>query len=708
MPLDKPTIILSPQQQTLMREDQEMVEHFKTYRQPFEDQMEMGAKAANMIADPTPRSDTSNIFIGIARMIGEASIAALNEGRPEFGFRPGAASDYKKTVFWGSAIDHILDMSNFDSKQHQFLTDFTYLNMGTYEVVNQYPVRTVQMPTKGGKMEPIVKRDYRREKIEVRHRNPFEVWLDPSSPNLQEVRKVYDEEYLTELEFKRRYTHAVVFNADGTTKPRYENTEHVKPGLSMGFGDQDELMYREIEKKDKIVVGKIQDEENDSVRVYANGVPIMNGMLQMKEMADGRRTAGMNALGVHSFCFGPNEMQYDDNLRTTALYPMGLPFTMRGFDALYQALTNMQVDNVRLSNTVGISYRPFDGTSQIDLDARDFYSGDFIDGEIGVHPFGQPRTGEYQVMMEMLDNWCIYLTGVNFKQLQGETARTAFELSQRIRAQNRRFESKLKVLENGCFRKLGQLTLSGAMSELTVEDYEDITEKEVEKYAKKIKAGEITGEDFELVNGKIGRKKVRTMIRVKDRAFSEKFDSTTNKKRKFDINSTDNTLIENKKLKGLTDSFIPAAPEYLWSQEYIERGGIPDVYAKGMRMLADDKDLKFAKVNALMELARTRAMEDPEGTQFDLQKLEKEYTRVVDLPEEDVMKDEGGVAMDLRKDIEEAEESLFPTIQNALLQSPLESSPAGTAPNPATPESLATREAPSVSNTEQRFATPLQ
>ena len=690
-----------------MREDMERITHFKDYRRPFEKQMELGAKAANMIADPSPRNDISNIYIGIARMIGEASIAALNEGRPSFGFRPGAPSDFKKKTFWEAGIDYVMDMSNFDSKQHMFLTDYTYLNMGVYEVVPQYPVRTVQILGKDGKLEPLVKRDYRRSKVEIRHRNPFEVWLDPSAPNLQEVKTVYDEQYITKREFDLRYKNAVVFDINGDKKPRYKNCEHVVAGYDMGFSDQGDLMYRESTNKDRIVIGRLQDEDGDVLREYANNVPIFNGALQMKEMDDGRRTFGMNCLGVHSFCFGPNESQYDANLRTHALYPMGLPYTMRGFDSLYQALTNMQIDNVRLANTVGISYKPLDGTSQLDLDARDFYSGDFIDGEVGVHPFGQTRTGEFQAMMEVIDNWCVYLTGVNFKQLFGDTSKTAFELSQRIRAQNRRFEQKLTVMENGCFKKLGQLCLAGVMSELTVEDYEELTEKEVKKYMKKIKDGDMTGEDFEMEGGKIKRHKALTKFRVKGRAFSEKFSKGTNKTRKFDPFSTNNTLLEDKKMKGMVDSYIPAAPEYIWSQEYMERGGIPDVFAKGSRMLADDKDLKFAKMNTLFDIARARKMEDPEGTQFDLPKMEREMVRISDTPEEDVLQEEMGAGSELKKQIQEAQDLFFSQQQNAALQSPPQPVLAGAGGSPSLPPSLQPRSAPSLGRTGSQFESPL-
>lgn len=632
-PLDKktPQRDLSKEEKDIMRKDAERIEHFKSYRRKFEQQMHKGAQMWNMLSDPAPRDDIANIYIGIARMIGQASITAMSQGRPDFGFRPGAPSDRAKVPFWESGIDHILNLSNYDAKQLYFLTDHTVIGMGIFEVVPQIPMRKKRFKNDSG-FEEVWKRDFSRSKVEVRHRSPFEVWLDPSAPTLDDVRVTYDEQYIHEDTFNLEYKHAIT--PDGHKK--YKNLDLVEPGKELGFGENGELMYRDHKRADRIVVGKLQDEKGDVLRLYASGVPILDESLQIKDKGNGQHTQGMNVLGKHSFCLGGNEHQYDTNLRTHSLYSMGLPYTMRGFDALYQALTNMTVDNIRLSNTNLISYQANDGLSALDMDSRDFYSGDFVDGTIDVHSLGNSNLQVNQAMWDQIDNWAIQLTGVNFKQLFDTGAKTAFELSQRIRAQNARFEHKLTTLENGGLKKLGQLALSGVMSELTAEDWEELTEKEIKLFADKIAKDEISGDDFEKKNGKLSRRKVRTTLRIKGRKMEESFKGKE-KKRKFSPDSLDNTLLDFGKSED--DSFVEAAPEYVWSVEYMEQGALPDVYVTSARMLGDDQDLRFAKINATSNYARQRLAEDPTA-KWDMNKIDKEYVDVLKIEPDEVFKEE--------------------------------------------------------------------
>ncbi|MCH7605470.1 hypothetical protein IID24_05805, partial [Patescibacteria group bacterium] len=317
-----PTARIPEETKRIMREDVELIEHFKNHRKRFDNQMLRGAKMWNMIADPAPRDDISNIYIGYVRMVASVAIAAMNEGRPEFGFRPGGKLDRAKIPIWEAGIDHIMNMSNFDARQNFFLTDHTVLGNAFYEVVPQVPMRKVRFPKGDNKFEEVMKRDWRRPKVEIRHRSPFEVWLDPSAATTDDVRETYDEQYITRKEFDRDYKHAIL--PDGRKK--YINTDMVRHDFTVGFSDDGNLMYRNSEIPKKIIIGKRQSEEGDILRIYANGVMIMDGTLQIKELADGTRTAGMNVLGEHSFCIGGNEHQYDSNYRTHSLYSMGLPF----------------------------------------------------------------------------------------------------------------------------------------------------------------------------------------------------------------------------------------------------------------------------------------------------------------------------------------------------------------------------------------------
>src|SRR3990167_3620594 len=132
MPEKKPEVNfnLPEEKKRCMREDMERIQSFKDYKTKFEGQMTRGAKVWNMIANPAPRDDISNIFIGIARMIGVQAVSSLTQGRPFFGFRPGAAGDFGKIPYWQAGFDHILNLSNFDAKQQYFFVDNVAIGMG--------------------------------------------------------------------------------------------------------------------------------------------------------------------------------------------------------------------------------------------------------------------------------------------------------------------------------------------------------------------------------------------------------------------------------------------------------------------------------------------------------------------------------------------------------------------------------------------------
>lgn len=670
MPEEKkaPTVTWRPmeEEKKVMIEDWEKIRYMKDYRSRFEPQMLRAAKAWNLLADPVDDDRISNVLIPIARMLASTAIAAMTEGRPGFGFRPGATSDYIKVPLWESAIDQVLNENNFEAQQNLFITDYTVLGCGVYDVTTQMPMRTVRYPKEGGGFASVHKRDYRRSKISIKARSPWETWFWPNARTIEENPITYDEEYINEALFNQDYRDAVL--PDGTKK--YKHTDSVKSGFDFSFSGQSE-MYR-VADRDNITIGRIQNETGDVLREYANGVLILDKTLQIKNI-NGVRCEGVNCLGMTSLCFGPNNHQYDSNLKTHALWWMGDPYMIRGLDAIYQAFGNMTIDNWRLANTKPISFKPFGSTTAQDLDIRDFYSGKFIDGDVITTSLGDVRLSDYQFFQELLDNWCIWLTGVNFKQLIGETSRTKFEFEQRIKAQNRRFEYKIRALESGCFQKLGRLLLADVMSEMTVEDYENLTEQEIEDIQKKIKDKQVRTDDYENLlskdSAKPPRRKVRTMIQVKDKVYKER--NNTSEKRLFSPESyEENTLVLDKKAKG--NSEVPAIPEYLWSQEYIERGGIPDVFVMGNRMLSNLKDLKFIQIQEVSNYARVRVAEGLQNqslqTNFDLQKIDTMFVRGADVYEEEVMTIQNDEARN-RKDKKSIIDELAETPADQLLPS---------------------------------------
>lgn len=635
------------------KQDEEKVAHAQDYRSKYEGSMLQSAKAWNLLIDPLPerlQGKVSNVMIGIGRMIASAAIAAMTDGKPEFGFKPGGKSDEQKIPLWKAAVDMVLSESNFLAHQNLFVTDYTVLGMGVYDAYVQMPMRKCRKEKADGTFEFDTKMDFRRPKVGVRARSPWECWFDPNARTLEEISYTWDEEHVSESFFDSNYRKAMDHNG----KAKYKHTDAVKEGFKVSFGNtSSELVYRQSDKTG-IILGRMQDENGDALRIYANGVLIFDKALQIKERDDGSHTEGMNMLGVSSLCFGGNNHRYDGNLTTHSLYPMGEPFMIRGLETIYQAFANMTIDNWKAANTHLIS----DPNGVLSKDET-LYSSVIVDGQVVTSSLGQVNLAEYKFFKDILDEWCIQLSGMNFKQLFGETSKTAFELSQRIKAQNSRFEYKIRALENGCLLKLGRILLANVMSELTVEDYEMLTEKELKTIKENIKNNKVTAEDFDLIE-EAPKRRVRKMFKVPNRVYKEDF--SVQKTRKFYADDGEPTLVEDKSLRGKGDSYVPAVGEYLWSQEYIERGAIPDVFVIGSRMLGDEQNIKFAKTTALANYARARVAEsatNPDmATNFDLMKIDDEYTRGVDIPKEEVMKDDGGDQEETAQFSKEMEEAL--------------------------------------------------
>ena len=142
----------------------------------------------------------------------------------------------------------------------------------------------------------------------------------------------------------------------------------------------------------------------------------------------------------------------------------------------------------------------------------------------------------------------------------------------------------------------------------------------------------------------------------------------------------------------------------------MERNAIPDMYVDGSHLRADDQDLRFAKVSALMNLARARVAEDPQGTTFDLQKLEKEYIDISGVPEEQVTKDTQGNS-DTAEVIERLKELLSsPLPDGSLAGSPLAESAGQLSPGLGSQQqgSASPGSARPIAETDNVLTSPLQ
>lgn len=634
----KPTWSPTPKQLEAKKHDEQDIQLMVDYQSKYTSQWEKAARAWNLLAEPIDDNTVSNILFPFARIICTSVLTAISKGRPGFGMRPGGPSDYAKVeLLWKPAINNVLDESLFDTQQEFFLNDWEVFGTGVYEVFSQTPMRTVRDPLDdaGTDYREILKPDYTRPKLGVRYRTPYECGISPYARTPEEAPSCYFQEAMSWEQFVENYARCTL--PDGRNK--YMNTEHVFPGKICNVGTDGTLQFRESEHKGVICV-TYQSKIRDVCRIWANGVLIYDRPLRKVR---GSKVGGSNALGVTSLCWGVNWHQRDPNLRTHALYGMGDPHLVRGLDIIYQAFSNMTVDNWVRANTNLISFKSIDiGTgsgAEEELTLKKLYSGYVLKnrGEVISTPLGQVNLAHYGWFREFLEESSMWLSRTNYKRLVGETSTTAYELFQKIESQNEGYEFRLKKLER-CYAKMGRLLLGGVMSDLTVEDYEELTERELEDVLQGIKEGRLSPDDFDrlasLDPARRPRRRKRYMIRIPGRVFTER----PGENGKYGPES----LQEVERYAGKQDGYIPARQEYLWSQEYIERGAVPDVFVTGKQMLGDSQNVRLAKVRLLAEYARVRiaeGMQVPElKPDFDMKKIDRQMVQAVDVPEDDVMK----------------------------------------------------------------------
>ena len=644
----KVEIDLTEEQQLQRQRDWEAIKGMRDYQKRYHDEWKEGARTYNVLQDGSSDDRISNIYIGLPRMIIDTGISMMTEGEPDFDFAPLGPSDYKKIILWKAALKMVLSQSNYRSHQDRFITDFMVLGTGAYEVYTQLPFRKKRFENaEGGIVEKVV-RDFRRPKVGVRHIAPRYTSRSPNVADPDDVPASERRETLTYNQFVQNY--ANVYLMDG--KPKYDQ-KVIKQLLAMGGTHfQVTFLYDEIQDVFRqyalpwkgIVEGQAANAPEDEL-----GAPIFDKPLSISRIGyekDGKReirSSGSNVLGLTPICYGINNDQYDRDLKSHAVYGMGIPRLIEGPDMAFQAMFNMNLDNLRLQNTVTLSYKSGNGQTAPDLDNLSFYSGMFLDGDVVASPWGQARVGDNSTYMDFLNNLCVWITGINYQQLVGDTSKTAFEFAQRIRMNNQRAEKRLRSLENGCLKRMATLLLSNILSELTVEEWEDLTEEQAEAIAKRIESGEAAGEDYkEFQDGKPTKRRVHTYIPVADGSIKEDFSSS--KKRKLDPNSTDNTLVDNPEPNGTT--YVPSTAEYLYPTEYIEYGVLPDVIVDGKRMLGDLKAQDVSTWKEYSAYIQNRyattvgipGMED-QVPNVDLKKIDVEFGKFAGIEENKVAKD---------------------------------------------------------------------
>lgn len=606
-----------------------------------------GMKIYNVVQTFKPTDEVSRIFLGYSRMIIDKGIEQMTEGEPDFDFEPRGPSDNKKTIIWKHLIRMLLSDCNYKAHQELFFRDYFVMGSGVMEVYVDYPKRTIRVPndTVESGYESVVIRDFRRPKVGVRALNPLDCWRNPNIDDPTRVPSCLKRRIITWNQFAQDYGRCELPNG----KLKYKNLD-------------------KIEKGTHVCVYEYQDEVRDVLRLYAKsfgnesdgmasnvpedsfGIPIFDKPLKIHEERENGvvvRSEGLNILGMCNVRWGTYFDQYDSNYRGQhGAYGMGLPQRIEGEDVVLQTIYNMNIDNYRWANTVALNYEGSNKDSYLNLNANRLYGGELIDGTITPQPLGINRTNDFTAMQESIDRTTIPSTGINHNQLVGDTSKTAFEFAQRIKQANRGAEQRLQRLENELFKPIGSLMLAGALSEMTVAEYEDMTEEQVDAARAAIKRGEKTASDYKDLNGSKPQRRRHTWIPVKGEKMREDFSQS--KKRNLDYHSTGHTLIFDKNMDVKT-SYIPLVEEHVYPAEYIESGLMPDVTVDSKRMLGDQKIKNVENFKAastfLLEMMKLGY------TNLDLNKLATETLIFADIDEDKMLKneDENSVLAQFRK-----------------------------------------------------------
>lgn len=640
-------IILDDEDERRRKADQEIVCATDQYYEPYRAKGRRAGALYNMIQSGTD-DVVSNWYLGWARILINHSVAMMSAGVPEGDFQPIGPSDYKRKILWDALASHALNKCNWRSHQRRWLQDLHVFGNAVTRNYSEVPMRKKPFMDKEGNLAHKFVRDYRRAKVGIRVRSPFRCMRSTSIIDPDEIRIGIEREDMPYNTFVIRYKNAV--NEDGSLK--YETDQVPVAARVQVVHIEDE---EENEKRVYALAygGKTENEKRTAPLNVDNrelGVPIMRTPLSKFKIfgENGQYLAGgENVHGKSSLTWATFDDQLDIDYETHAIWGMGIPDIIEGPEAIMQGLVNMTIDNVRLKNTVPISYIPNDQDSPygFDLDLRHAYSGLMIDGQVQPNPLGVADVGANSVMWEWLKTIIYQLTGINPEQLTGDNINTAFQSGLLLRQMNMRARDRITSWEDGPFPRMWSQLLADSLSVLTEEEWEEISEEEVEQIKERISNDEMTGEDFREneIERKDGTKELVFERRrhfyfpVKGRKFREDF-TGENKTRTMDPNSSKNTLIED---YSMTDdvSNIPADKVYLFQTGDIERAMEFDTKVTGKHMLLDLKVQDMQDAERLMNLGITLKQVVPD---IDLRKQYIETGKIAGFEEDDIMETKRG------------------------------------------------------------------
>lgn len=558
--------------------DRYLIDQMYEYRSYEEVGWTKAAKKWNMIA-----SVSDSFYIPVTRNATYTGLVAMRQSLPKIGLITEDPGDRKKADFIKDLNDHVDRTCGMEEVMDQLMVDYAVLGNGVLEDYVEYAYkkkRSKKLDKNGkwtGGWTEYYERDLTRPKIGTRARSPWECAFEPGSRTVSEIRACTFRDVLTEEEFKEIYAH-------GKTDI-YINTEHVKPGKVFMFSDDDDkAVERDIDSK-KIVVQHFQDERTDSYRIYANGI-----LIQDESLSD------FHAHGKITLSLITNHHMYDDDLKSHRLYGKGDPELLCEIDDLINAVTNQFIRNYERKNTTIIGVEGIGAIEDIDL------TGDeIINGRITAAALGQADLAEFDAMMSRFEEIAIQTVKKNYKRLEGEAAKTAYEAAQKQKSENIGMTYQIKRIENVGLKAHYQKRISDMFEYLTEEEVVDVTETTVEAI-KSMGWKDLPKEDFVMVDGKPVQMKYRTKFRTSGKVFEEKL---INGKRHID------GLRQMFEFDG-TNGVLTAHAEYLWTREWIYRRDVPEVYIESGSTLGQDNLIEMANLERLFGLYQAITQMDPE------------------------------------------------------------------------------------------------
>lgn len=533
---DSPVVFLDDEEETTRRRDYQEIKGMKEHHKDQHSDWSKAGNFYNIVQSGEGLDGISRYAIGLSRTIIDAGISMINEGEPEGSFKPLGPSDSKITVLWDALAKHTLNKSNWRAHQKLWTTDLHIFGSSPLEAfVNPVIRRKNEDPSL------FLIRLAKTARTGLRHRSIWTTFRNPNVIDPDEVPSGAWEEVVSHASWVTKYAVRPDFkNCDKIPVASKYKLTHVANELEntyrvycLPFGTMAEAAYEDMPPDDEL------------------GIPVCD-----KPLTD------LNPLGMVPMSFGIFNDQLTPDFKQHSLYGMGIPALVQGMEMIMEGLFNMTVDNMRLKNTVPVGYQPYQGqTDFLDLDNIGFLeSGRVYPGSFSPQSLGIADLSSNTVLWEWINNMCIWITGYNFQQLGGDTSKTAYEFAQRLKANSNRAMARLKGLENGPMKRSWTLMLANTLSQISKDEWEQVTEKDAKELAKLIDSGEISTDDFQFENGKIKNRRFVEYFDVPDYKISENFSSS--KSRKLDSRSVDNTM-EMREEKG-AKSKVPAVPEYLF------------------------------------------------------------------------------------------------------------------------------------------------